>query len=81
MALPHELQDLLEFLNERDPFELNRINLSPHLLVEFSIKWLESAAEQAEKNPRLVNFPDETGRKLCVLAEKFWALKNETPPK
>ncbi len=79
MALPTELQDLLDFLNEEEPFELNRDNLSPHLLIEFSLKWLESAVKQAKENPRLLNFPDEIGRKLCVLAEEFWALPKQTP--
>jgi hypothetical protein len=75
MALPKELQDLVDFIDEQEPFEGNNPNLSPHLLVEISLKWLDVAVERAKDNPRLINFPDETGRKLCVLAEKFYALK------
>ena len=75
MALPKEIEDLLYFLDEQEPYEANNPNLSPHLLVEVSLKWLALAVERAQENSRLVNFPDETGRKLCVLAEKFWALK------
>ncbi len=75
MPLPKEFQDLLNFIEEEEPFEANNANLSPHLLVEVSLKWLNIAAERAKANPKLVNFPDEVGKKLCILAEKFWALK------
>ncbi len=75
MLLPKELQDLLTYITEEEPFEGSSANLSPHLLVETSLKWLNIAIERAKENPRLVNFPDETARKLRVLAEKFWALK------
>lgn len=79
MNLPIELRDLLDFLNEQEPFEANNPSLSPHILVETSLKWLTSAIEQARKNPRLINSPNETGFKLCRLAEKLWAL-NDKPP-
>lgn len=75
MLLPKELQDLLDYITGEEPFEGSCPNLSPHLLVETSLKWLTIASERAKENPRLVNFPDDTARKLCILAEKFYALK------
>ena len=74
-TLPKEIDDLLDFIDKQEPFEASNPNLSPHLLVEISLKWLTIAVERAKDNPRLINFPDETGQKLCLLAEKFWALK------
>ncbi len=79
MPLPKEIQDLLDFLNEQEPFEANNQNLSPHLLVEVSLKWLGIAVEQAKNNPRLLGFPEETAKKLLDLARQF-AWLNEEPP-
>ncbi len=75
MALPQEIQELIDSLDERDPFELNRPNLSPHVLVETSCKWLALALERAKSNPRLLDPPDETAKKLLRLALEFNSLK------
>ena len=75
MALPKEIQDLIDFLGEQDPFEAQGFNLSEIVLVETSIKWLTLALEKAEKNPRLVNRPEETAKKLLNLARQFAWLK------
>lgn len=79
MALPKEIQDFLDFLNEEEPFEINSSNLSPQILVEISIKWLTLAIEKAQNNPRIVNRPEETARKLLDLARQFAWLKEEPP--
>lgn len=79
VALPKEIQDLLDFLNEQDPFEAQRPNLSEIVLVETSIKWLTLALEKAKNNPRLVNRPEETAKKLLDLARQFAWLKEEPP--
>lgn len=54
--------------------------MSEVVLVETSIKWLTLALEKAQKNPRLVNRPDETSKKLLDLAIKFSLLKEKRPP-
>ncbi len=79
MALPKEIQDLFDFIDEQEPFEMNNPNLSPHLLVEISIKWLVLAIEKAQNNPRLVNRPEETAKKLLDLARQFAWLKEKPP--
>lgn len=81
MALPKEIQDLLDFLDEQDPFEAQGHNLSEIVLVETSIKWLTLALEKAKQNPRLVNRPDETVKKLLNLARQFAWLKERKPSK
>lgn len=81
MALPKEIQELLDYLNEEEPFELNHPSLSPQLLVETACKWLTSAVEQAQRNPRLVGRSDDTAKKLLDLARQFAWLKEEKPSK
>lgn len=75
MTLPKEIQDLLDFLDEQDPFEAQGSNLSEIVLIETSIKWLTLAMEKAKSNPRLVNRPEETAKKLLDLARQFAWLK------
>lgn len=75
MALPKEIQDLIDYLNEEEPFEANKPNLSETLLIETSIKWLTLAVEKAKNNPRLVGRLEETAKKLLDLARQFAWLK------
>jgi len=79
VALPKEIQNLLDFIDEQEPFEANNPNLSPHLLVETACKWLTLALERGGQNPRLLNFPEETAKKLSNLAKQFAWLKQNTP--
>ncbi len=81
MALPKEIQDLINFIEEQEPYEANNPNLSPHIMVETAEKWLTLALERGEQNPRLLNFPEETAKKLLNLARQFAWLKQETPKK
>ena len=71
MALLKEIQDLIDFLHEEDPFELNSIHLSPNLLVETGLKWISVSLEKGKNNPRLLNRHSETANKLRDLAEQF----------
>lgn len=79
MALPKEIQDLLDYIDEQEPFELNDSNLSPHIMVDISLKWLALALERSENNPRLLNFPEEAAKKLLDLARQFAWLKEKKP--
>ena len=79
MALPQEIRDLINSLEEQDPFEGNSPNLSPHLLVDTACKWLTLALERAADNPRLLDRPEETAKKLLDLARQFaWLTENPT---
>lgn len=71
MALPKEIQDLLDFMDEQEPFEANNRNLSPHLLVETACKWLKVALNRSAQNPRLLNKTDDTADELEKLAKRF----------
>ena len=75
MPLPQEIQELIDSLNEQEPFELNSSNLSPHIMVKTSCEWLGMALQRAESNPRLLDHPDETAKKLMRLACRFTSLK------
>lgn len=79
MALPKEIQDLLDFIDEQDPFEANNPNLSPHILVETACKWLTSAIEKGRANPRLINLKDGTANRLQDLARQYALLKERGP--
>ena len=81
MPLPKEIQDLIDYLNEEEPFEAMKPNLSETILTETSLKWLTIAIERAKINPRLVNRPEETVRKLMDIARQFAWLKEEKPSK
>ncbi len=80
MALPKEIQDLLNYLEEWDPFELTSPHLSPHLLVETSCKWLKIALERSAKNPRLLSQVHDTAGELEKLAKQFRERKEKLPP-
>ena len=75
MNRPIEVQDLLDLLDEQEPFEALRPHLSEAILVETAIKWLTIAIDKAEGNPRLVNRPEEIAKKLLGLAGRFAWLK------
>ena len=75
MALPKEIQDLLDYLEEQEPFEMNNLNLSPHIMVETSLKWLRLALIRSRYNRRLLNFPEKTAKELLELSELFDDLK------
>jgi len=71
MALPKEIQDLLDYLEEEEPYEVNSPNLSPHILVEAACKWLTIALKRSTHNPRLLNQFHETADRLEKLAKQF----------
>lgn len=80
LALPKEIQDLIDSLEEQDPFEANSISLSAQTMVETCLRWLPLALEKAKKNLRLVGRPEEVSKKLLDLARQFAELK-EKPSK
>lgn len=81
MALPKQIQDLIDSLEEQDPFEANSISLSAQTMVETCLRWLPLALEKAKKNPRLINRPEDTAKKLLNLAQQFAELKEKRPTK
>lgn len=77
MALPREIQDLLDHLSEADLCEIDSPSLSPYALIETACQWLSLAIKGAETNPQSVSrvYGQDTANRLRFLADQFESLK------